>query len=309
MSFVGVLILTAALNSAAPEVEEFGVAVDIPTGSVIELTIEKDGEQTENGKTTTIGDMAFRYRQEIAATDEGYTVTQTFLDLQAPAEHKAAMEAAMAATRKITFDTDDRLVPVRVRDVGALLDAVMKPLPSEAPKTPEQLKAQEQALEMFKRTDPETLAAMLLREQTTAAAYQGIALPVGVELEAESETPNPFGRGPAIKQKLTTALTGFDESKRVAVIETNAAVDQDAFKAALPHIFSAMAPDASEPTPEDLANITFDRTNACRYEIDVDTGLASVTECTETKSAGDQTGARKSVTRTRITQKLIRPGA
>lgn len=304
MKLLCIAALLSAVVGGPAFAEDFGVPVEVPNGSVIELTIEKNGEQTVNGTTTKIGDMSFRYRQEIAATDTGYTVTQTALDMQGPPEAKASLDEAMAATKHITYDADERLAPLRIRDADALIAAITK---TEGA-TPEQLKAQEQAMAMFKRMSPEHLAGLLLREQAMAAAYQGLVLPIGETVEGESETPNPFGAGPAIKQTVKVTLASVDREKGVATIQADTAADPASFKAALPEIVRQIAPaDAPAPTAEELAQLTFEKSNSCRYEIDLKTGLATKAECTDIKGAGDGTGSQRSVQRMRITQKLITP--
>src|SRR5690349_12530758 len=103
-----------ALGWAAPAfAADFEVPFDLPTGSKLHIDIAKTGEQTRGGQSMKV-EMSFRYVSELVSTDEGYVVTQTLVDSKLPPE--AAQAAGMlAAARRIVFEADADLTPIKVR--------------------------------------------------------------------------------------------------------------------------------------------------------------------------------------------------
>ena len=308
--FSGVCAAALACVLAAPAMAaDFEVPIDLPTGSVIHLDLVKDGEQERNGQSMKLS-MKFVYRQDIVATDEGYTISQTLVESQLPPEARE-VAGLMTAVSKIKFDAGEDLSPVRIRDqaglVKTIVDSVVKLAGAEAPDAQrDALKAQMNQL--YGSLSPEAAASAFLKEQTLLSAPQMLSLDLGKPLGGEMEVPNPLGGAQPILRTQVYELKSVDKAAGRAVIEMRDELDSESLKAMIGPMLAQLAPTAPKLTEAEIAAIKIEQKTACRWEMDLKTGLTAKADCTITRSAVDDDGKpNRRVEHIVMTQRLERP--
>lgn len=286
---LGVAFTLAAVTAA--KAEDFEVPFDLPTGAVIHLDIAKTGERERAGTSVKVA-MSMRYRQAVISTEEGYRIDQSLVEAKLPPE---AQDAAglLATAAKIVFDADADLSPLRIRDQAALIDTLIKGMGelvgANAPKTEiEALSAQ--VKQLLGSMTPEAAAGAFLKEQALLAAPQMMMLDLRKPLGGDIEVPNPFGGAGTLTRTQSYELKSLDKKAGKAVIEFKDALDPDSVKALIGPMMARLAPDAPRPTEAELAAFKIEQTTACRYEMDLKTGLTAKADCTLIRSALDDNG-------------------
>lgn len=292
--------------------QTINTAMNLPTGSTIDLVIEKTREHSGSQPMPKVT-ITSRYRQAIQSTDEGYVVTQTLTGIDAPPEAQAMMQDLSAAMKTVTFETDASLAPIKIRDRAALLEATFGSVNAlvASATSPEARAATEQAMTamrgMFDQMPDEQLAQSLLKEQAELSQFQSMEIDLSEPINRVIETPNPAG-GPAFRQTIGIKLEGLDKKAGRAVISSVDEMDPEALKASSMALLQQLAPQQREKIAAELAAAKMEMRNACRYDVDLKTGLTTHSDCTRTVTAlGGDGGLVRRVDRTVATQTLTLP--
>jgi hypothetical protein len=155
---------------------------------------------------------------------------------------------------------------------------------------------------------PEMAAQTLMREQQMSASMQNAELELGLTLNDTQDVPNPLG-GPPISSTHSTRLESLDKAAGRAVITTRQALDPESASASVKQVVEALAKQArGDEAKLPPADFKIERTFECRSTMDIATGLALDTDCTQTVTTLDEAlAAVKQVDRWVITQKLVAP--
>ena len=293
----------AALILSAPAfAADYATILDLPAGSKIDFSVQRtrSGGAFPRPMTAT-----FHYRQDVEPTRRGYKVRQKMTGAEFPPEvspaERAAAEQAAAAAADIAYDAGPDLAPLRVEDWKGLVDRLATAAGARDDRLGE---ATRRALG---RMSPEAAAQALMREQQMAAAMQNTELELGLSLSETQDVPNPLG-GPPIASTYSIRLESLDKAAGRAVIATRQLLDPDSASASVKTVVEALAKQARGDAEAKLPPPGFriERTFDCRSIMDVATGLALSTDCTQTLTTLDE--AMQSVTqidRWLITQTLV----
>ena len=293
--------------------ETIHTPLGLPTGAVIDLVIERTAEHPGSRPLPKMT-VTFRYRQAIVSTDDGYVVTQTLTGVDAPAEGRAALQEAAGALKTITFETDSGLAPVKIMDREAVLRTMMDSVQtltnslSGDANDPEVVnRAVTSMRSMFASLPDEQLAQTLLKEQGALSQFQSMEIDLAEPIVEQIETPNPTGGKPFI-QTVSIKLEALDKAAGRATILMTNDTDPEALKESAMAMLRQMAPEQSTEIDKAFAEMKMEMKTACRYEMDLKTGLAARTDCTRTNSAMEDDGKlARTVQRTVITQTLKLP--
>ncbi|MEW5686797.1 MAG: hypothetical protein AB1942_17910 [Pseudomonadota bacterium] len=199
-------------------------------------------------------------------------------------EAKAALAEKARLVYPAVLEVDDALIPTRVRDWDKMRETIFQALAASIPDAP----ALDAAKSMFAGMDA-VQAASLFKEQGLVALGQGADLEPGQASPYDSEIPNILG-GPPIKASGAFRLDAVDKARERAVLTWSQTPDAASMAASLKVSMEAMsarvAPDKQAEAKARLANLTLERQEGCRYEIDMATGLAATTDCTVEIRAG-----------------------
>lgn len=247
--------------------------------SVIKATYRKDGD----AGTLRLDFVSFDVDGADAATREGLTE-------KAKLVYPAVLEV------------DEALMPTRVRDWERVRETIFQALAGTVPDA----RALEAAKASFAAMD-DAQAAALFKEQGLVALGQGTGLEPGDARGYDSEVPNIMG-GPPIKASGSFRLESVDKASGRAVVTWAQMPDPASMTASLKVSLEAMlarvAPEKQAEAKAQLAELILERQEGCRYEIDMPTGLAALTDCTVGIRSGLKTQAAQRTERWVITQSL-----
>lgn len=297
-------IAACALAMLAPAVS---AATELPvvlsdgaswTQTVVKTrTDERDGA-VKSATVTTVLKATFHQ-----AGDGPATLAQDFISIGSDDAPAADLEQAQTLA-KIVFpavvEVDEALTPVRVVDWDALRARVVSVVGAQGGEQ----KTAEIFRSMFDKLDDQT-AAGLFKELGLISLGQGTALNLDEPRSYEDQVPNILG-GPPIKTHGVFTLESYDKAAGEAVVTWEQTLDQasatSSIRATIDALIQRAAPERRAEAAAALKDLTFDRTDVCRYSIDVATGLSSQTLCTMTVTSGAPGKTAKRVDHWSITQ-------
>lgn len=211
----------------------------------------------------------------------------------APSELTLAQGEGLAAELAV----EDDLTPLRILNwpqvkagLLAAIDRIATPDPSSAAAT-----AATKSL-VDGLTDA-SATALVTRDLGMVALGQGSDLTAGETFDYEDRIPNPLGGGP-ITSKASFTLEAYDARAGRAVVSWRQTTDpmalQASIKNSLESLAAQIAPDRVAEARAALSKMSLERADACRYDIDIPTGLAVRADCTSTirSSDGARSGSR-----------------
>ncbi|MBN9318394.1 MAG: hypothetical protein J0I28_01720 [Caulobacterales bacterium] len=297
--------LTVLGSPPAWAAADYATILDLPKGTKIDFTVQRtrSGGSFPQPMTAT-----FRYRQDIEPTRKGYRVRQKMTGAEFPPEvspaERASAEQAAASAADITYEAAADLSPLRVEDWKGLVDRLATAAGARDDRLGE---ATRRALG---RMSPEQAAQALMREQQMAASMQNVELELGLSLSETQDVPNPLGGGPPIASTYSIRLESLGKAAGRAVITTRQTLDPESAGASVKAVVEALAKqargDAAVPLPP--SGFRLERTVECRSVMDVATGLALSTDCTQLVTTLNE--AMQSVRQTDrwvITQTIVTP--
>lgn len=292
------MMLAAAALAAAT----YAAPLTLPKTAKVAMAVVKTREDIRAGKTTrNTGET--QYDKTIQAQGEGYRVTLKPTSIKLPDGLPAAKaEAAMSGLMNLTFvyTTDDSLRPTAVEDWPRLVTEVRKSVEALAGDDKTTAQAMDAAVSMFSGMSPEQAASVFLKEDGF------LSLPINASIEPDKPTtyedmlPNPMG-GPPIKSQGALALVKVDTARGMAVLRWTQTLDPASARASISQMMQAMlarmGPEGNKPEVKvRLEKMSFDRTSACDYEVDLKTGLTTKADCESKISLTDpmtgETGQR-----------------
>lgn len=302
----GLALVAAGMAVSAAAAADFETPVTLPPGSQIDVSVARTRSGSRIPEPMTI---TFRYRQDIRPAGEGYLVRQRLTGIDYPPgladAEKAQVAAATAPVADLSYDADESLTPLRINDWQQMVARLGASGTDERSRS-----AAASVQQLYGRMTPEQAARSLLREQQFPAAPQGTSLELRKPLSEATQMASPLGGGP-IDGVYTIELESLDKAHNRAVIRIRSTLDSASVTRNVGAWLRAMGeamPSAPKPTPEQIAAIRIDRSVDCRHEMDLVTGLALVSDCTQTVSGTDQ-GLKplSQVDRWVITQAVVRP--
>lgn len=294
--------MSAMIALALAAAQVFSAPLDLPKTARVEMVVSKTREDVRGGKTTRVTSET-RYDKTIETRPQGYRVTLKPTSVKLPSTPETAkVEAAMGdlMNRPVVYVADEGLKPSTVEDWPGFVAEMRKSMLALAGDDKDVAKAMTSVVVMFEGLSPEQAAGILLKEEGL------ISLPINVELEAgkpftyEEMIASPMGGSP-IKSNGALAVQKVETGRGVAVLRWTQTLDPGSMRASLAltmqKLMAGMGPEADRPEVKAmLAKMTFDRTSACDYEIDLKSGLPVKTDCevkiTLTDPATGETGAR-----------------
>jgi hypothetical protein len=175
------------------------------------------------------------------------------------------------------LEVDEALQPTRLRDWERVRELMFKALGASVTDA----RALAAVRASYDRMS-DAQAATLFREQALVALGQGTGLEPGVARTYEGEVPNPMG-GPPIKASGVFRLDAVDRKKGVAVVNWSQTPDPASLAASVKILIDTMlqsiAPEKQVEAKAQLSGLTVERSENCRYEVALATGLASTTDC------------------------------
>lgn len=295
-------LITAALFALAPAVAH---AVDLPVrlrdGATWTQTILHTRTDVRAGATTSRTATTVLKPTYIGGGGMRLAFV-SFAVEGADADAMKAFAGQASAAYPATLDVDDALRPIRVRDWQRQQQAMVQAA-SAAAADPKVL----QGMQAMFAGMTDTQAATLFREQALVSIGQGKALNVGETVTYASEMPNPMG-GPTISATGAFKLEAIDTAKGVATVSWSQRPDPASLAASLrvsmDTMVARLAPETRAEAQAALATLTLERQEACRFEIDVATGLATTADCTVEIKNGVKDQLAQRTDRWIITQSL-----
>ena len=288
------VLALAAATYAAP--------LTLPRTAQVEMVVVKTREDIRAGKTTrNTGET--RYDKTIQAQGDGYRVTLKPTAIKLPETAAAAKaEAAMSGLMKLTFvyAADDSLKPVTVEDWPKLVSQVGQSMRTLAGEDKTTAQAMDAAVSMFSGMSPEQAAGVFLKEDGLLSLPINAALEPGKPLTYEDSLPSPLG-GPPIKSQSALALVKVDSVRGIASLRWTQTLDPASARASVAQMvqtmLARMGPEGAKPEVKAMfEKMSFDRTSACDYEVDLKTGLPVKADCDSkislTDPATGETGHR-----------------
>lgn len=297
------LALLALVTGAPARAEPTPLPIRLLDGATWTQTVAHTQTNDRNGVVTTwtqtsvskatlsrpaSGPATLRQDPVSAKTSEG-----------APADIVASGEFVFP----VVIEVDAGLRPQRIvnwPDLRAAMDAYLPKLVRD----PKQL---ENARAQIARMDDRQSVGNLLRDQALLGLGQGTLLELGQARTYDDQTPNALG-GPPIAMKGAFKLESFDKRQRRAVVTWTRAMDPASSAASLEVAKQAMIarlpPEQAAKARTDLEGMAVTRTDACRFEVDVGTGLAVTADCTTAVRSGTPTQFAARTERWLMTQTL-----
>jgi hypothetical protein len=302
------VLVTSALCTSA-SAQTINTALDLPKAAVINLMVEKQREQNTGAQAAPAIKATFRYRQAITATATGYTVTQTLTGIDGPAEGRAVLDKVAGMLKVVRFETDESLSPLRLIDRKAVMDAMIETAASlkgemTADDADNYARAISATRSLYDSMDDTQLAEVVLKEQGSLAQLQGMEMNLSEPMEQVIDTPNPLGGAP-VKRTIRVKLDSHDKKAGRASLTMTDVIDPAAMKAAALALLDRVAPEKRQEVLAEFQSAKFEAQTVCKYDMDLKTGLAARTDCTQTSGAiGSDGKAERRVDRTVITQTL-----
>lgn len=291
-------MLTAVAMAAAT----YAAPLTLPKTAKVEMVVVKTREDIRAAKTTrNTGET--RYDKTIEAAGDGYRITLKPTAIKLPDTPAAAKaEAAMNGLMNLTFvyAADDSLRPTAVEDWPKLVSEVGKSMRALAGNDKTAAQAMDAAVSMFSGMSPEQAASVFLKEDGFLSLPINAALEPGKPVTFEDMLPSPLG-GPPIKSQATLSLVKVDASRGVAALRWTQTLDPASARASIAQMVQAMmarmGPEADRPEVKAMfEKMSFDRTSACDYEVDLKNGLPLKADCESkislTDPATGETGHR-----------------
>lgn len=300
----GLLVAGLVFSSTAALAQDFEVPFDLPSGTTIDLVIDKSREDIRGGQTTRSGGV-FRYRQTLTATDEGYRVRQVMTGMEGVAATREVSDL-IAGASDISYDAGEDLAPLRIVDWPATVERITATVAKTSPDTP--ASALDSTRKLLLSMPPEQAAMVTLKEQYYLSATQFASLALGAPQVADEALPNPLG-GPPIASTFTVDLKSIDRKAGLAVVHTRQELDPASTKASMQVAFARMLAGlpagAPKPADADVAGLDMKRTMDCAYDMDMKTGLTAKADCKMVTviASGGETATRNE--RWVITQTLV----
>jgi hypothetical protein len=300
--------MALGLGAAAATAADFETPVTLPPGSQLEVTVAhtRSGTRTREPTTTTV-----HYRHEIDPRGEGYVVRLRLMGIDDPpgiseyAKAKRAEVLNASPASNLSYDADKALKPLRVNDWPQVIARAQR-VPLGNDKASRGMAAI--ARRIIGDMSPEQAAGFLLREQQLPAAAQGVLLDLRRPVSEPRRMTSPLGG--LADGVYTMELESLDKAKNRAVIRISSRMDSASAMRDLEswvRAWEKATPDAPKPTPERIAAIKVERSTECRYEMDLVTGLAVTSDCTETELGPDgDLGQFTRAERWVITQAVVR---
>lgn len=275
-------ILAAVLVLLAPSVVQAETApVRLKNGASWTQTIVKTRTDERDGASQAVTVTTVL---RVTYTDgKPARLNETFVSLTSD-DLPADMLQYVASQAKLVFpaviEVDESLKPTRVVNWAELKSALDRM--DGDPKVTEAVRATFGAID-------DRAAASLFREQGLVSLGQGVDLPVGETQEYEGQAPNILG-GPPIGTQGQFKLESYDKSAGRAVVTWRQALEPVSMAASIRTMVESLAakvaPERLAQAKAELSVLTLDRQDACRYEIDLHTGLAAKSDCTVMIASG-----------------------
>jgi len=278
-------IATLAVAAMAGAAAAASMPVKIANGAAWTFTVKHTRDRERGGKheslsMTTVKQVTWRAGKEGSGILEVKPVSVT-MDAGLPENLVAARDLEIP----VSIAVDEALTPVRLVNVGEVrtaFDAMLKRVDVD-PKAAAQLK------QMFPNLEDATLAAVTTQDFARVALAQGATLDLGQERTYDDQALNPLG-GPPISTKGSVRLESYDEKAGHAVVLWRLTMDpastQASLTATMNRVMAQLPPDKAEKARGMFAKMKIERNDACRYQIDIPTGLAVEVDCTTTVVAG-----------------------
>jgi hypothetical protein len=288
--------MALAASLAAPAVAS---AVDMPVKlkdgatwtqtTVHSRTDVRDSQPAASQTATSV--LKLVYNEQSGAR----TLREEFVSFQVEGVQRETANQLTAQAKLIypaVLDVDESLLPQKVRDWPKMREVIFAAL---AASTSDQGAFEAVKANFARMSDVQ--AASLFKEQALVGIGQGVSLELGERRTYEDQVPNLFG-GPAIKTNGEIRLDGYDAKAGRAIVAWSQSLDPASLatsvNTAVNALVARMQPEKQAKARAQLASLTMDRKDSCRFEIDLTTGLATKADCTSavTSGAGGRVNSR-----------------
>lgn len=297
------LLLAAALAVAATPALAEPLPVKLADGATWTLTTERVRERQRGSEPVQNASVKSSAQLTWTKAGDGGRVTTRILSAEAAGASTPELAGALGLDRPVQTSVDEALVPERIENWDEVREGLLAAITKITPDP----KAAETAKGIFANLSAEQAAQVILRDQTLAAIGQGSDLELGKPVEYDDRLPNPLG-GPPIQSAGRFELTAYDAAKGQAVVTWRQAFDRasatQSIAAALEAMVAKAAPDQVDKLKTAFKDAKVDRTDTCRHEIDIASGLATRAVCDTTIDIVVQGEAGRNVDRWTISQSL-----
>lgn len=283
-----VAVFALALTFTSVSAYAANLPVKLREGAVWTQTSVHSRSDTRNGATratTVTSVIKTTYRKEGAVG----TLRQDFVSFDVEGVGSEQVKALTDQAKLIypaVIEVDEALTPTRVRDWDRMRETIFQGVAAQSP-DPQAVAAVKAVYEKMDASQ----AASLFKEQGLVSLGQGTGLSLGETRHYDGEAPNTLG-GPPIKTSGSFRLESIDKAGGRAVISWSQALEPTSLSASLAVTMQAMlarlAPEKQAQAKTQLAGLTFERLERCKFEVDMATGLAATTDCTVELKSGVQ---------------------
>lgn len=279
---MAVVMLAALAGTAAT----YAAPLDLPKTAKVEMVVVKTREDIRAGKTTR-NSVEIRYDKTIEAEGDGYRVTLkptvTTLPVSGPgaAETEAMISGLM--NRTLVYTADESLAPSSIEDWPGLVAEVRKTLTALGGGDKNAAKGADTVVSIFGKMTAEQAADLFLKEDGFLSIPINVELEPGQPVTAEDMIANPLGGSP-IKTNVALVAQKVDTPRSVATLRWTQTLDTESLRASMAQtaqtLMTRMGLDANKPeTKAMFEKMTFDRTSACDYQVDIKSGLTTKADC------------------------------
>lgn len=296
------LALAALLLGATPALAQ-PLPVKLADGATWTMTVERVRERQRGDQPVQRASVKTSAALTWTKAGDKGRVTTRILSAEADSARTPEIASALGLDRPVKTAVDEALVPGRIENWDEVREGLLAAIGKLVPEP----QAADAARGVFVNLSADQAAQIILRDQTLAAIGQGSDLELGKPVEYDDRLPNPLG-GPPIESTGRFELASYDAAKGQAVVTWRQAFDRASatrsIAAALEALIARAAPDQVDKLKAAFKDAKVDRTDTCRHEIDIATGLAARAVCDTTIEINVQGEAGRNVDRWTITQSL-----
>ena len=286
---MGVLTILVAVLAGMTAQDQQAVELPVKYDAPYVLRTEITRSVRKDAEPAVVDTQAWEVR--VTPTDQGF--------------HTVWRDREKRQSTAMEIETDETLSPVRITN----LDAIRREM-GAALRSDDKDGTGERVLEFFGSLPEATLTALLTQDATLVSLGQGRRLAPG-ELYRYTESSQPFSNGPVVDMQASFELREVDEAAGRAVVLWTSSLDEKGSRDLWPGLVRALAgpmgldPNDQTKMEEMMKDGSFSQTRRCRYEIQIDTGLASTISCVFVQEVSLLNERSKKETRFDATQTLV----
>ncbi|MBO9547776.1 hypothetical protein [Caulobacter sp.] len=272
------MIALAAMLMAA---EAFSAPLNLPKPARVDMRVEYHRENIRSGRTETT-DASATYEKTVEPAASGYRVQRRLVEakIASPPGGGTKLQTAFerATRRSVVYLADKNLNPRTVEDWSGVAAEMRADLLKTADMTQDEAASLGAFADNVARMDAAQATYVVARDDRILTIPVNQALKRGKPLHFVDALPNPFG-GMPIKSNGDLALEKTDAARGVDIVRWSQSLDPVEAAKSISQALSTMMGNDAEARAL-LAQLKFDSSTDCLFEVDTRYGLPVKADCT-----------------------------